>query len=199
MRRIHAVAALLGVLLLGGCRVTDTNAAGDRSADTGKTAALPNVVGTRLSDAFDRLKAAGFKHLRPTDGTGQGRVPVNFDNWVVRSQAPAAGGNIDKGATVTLAVRKPSDGDGGPSVTAGVVPNVVCKDLQSARDTLKGAGYSNLGSADGADQGRKQIVNRNWVVIAQSVAPGGRPDTDARIVLTAVKFGEPTGRSGCRS
>jgi hypothetical protein len=44
-----------------------------------------------------------------------------------------------------------------------------------------------------------QVVDRNWVVIRQSVAAGARPDKKARITLTAVKFGEPTGDSGCKS
>jgi hypothetical protein len=45
---------------------------------------------------------------------------------------------------------------------------VVCKDLQTAQDTMQAAGFYNLGSADGTGQGRAQVADRNWVVIAQS-------------------------------
>ena len=53
--------------------------------------------------------------------------------------------------------------------------------------------------ADGTGKGRLQILDRDWVVIAQSPAPGTKPDLLTRVVLTAVKYGEPTGRSGCAS
>ena len=100
---------------------------------------------------------------------------------------------------ITLTVVKPSDSSAGGTVEAGAVPNVVCKDLQAAQDTLQSAGFYNLGSRDGTGQGRSQLVDRNWVVIAQSVAAGSTPGPTARIVLTAVKYGEPTGTSGCPS
>jgi len=36
-------------------------------------------------------------------------------------------------------------------------------------------------------------------VVSQSVNAGSRPPTDTVIVLTVVKYGEPTGVSGCPS
>lgn len=53
-----------------------------------------------------------------------------------------------------------------------------------------------LGSEDGSGQGRSQLVDRNWVVIKQSVPASGSRGPATRIVLTSVKFGEPTGTSG---
>ena len=52
---------------------------------------------------------------------------------------------------------------------------------------------------DGGGQGRMQILDRDWVVIAQSVPAGSKPRLSQRIVLTSVKYGEPTGSSGCKS
>jgi hypothetical protein len=81
----------------------------------------------------------------------------------------------------------------------GVVPDVLCQDLRTAEDRLHHAGYLNLASRDGTGQGRKQLVYPNWLVIGQSVAPGGGHPLTTRIVLSVVKAGEPTGDSGCRS
>jgi beta-lactam-binding protein with PASTA domain len=160
---------------------------------------VPDVVGARLADALRRLDAAGLDEIEPIDATGQDRVVLNPENWVVRAQQPAAGTRTGTGTTVTLRVAKPSDGAPSPRVVAGVVPDVVCLDLQTAQDTLQQAGFSDIGSADGTGAGRQQLVDRNWVVVRQSAAAGSRPGRSTRIVLTAVKYGEPTGASGCRS
>jgi hypothetical protein len=84
-------------------------------------------------------------------------------------------------------------------VTRGVVPNVTCMNLQDAQNSLQSAGFFNLASVDGLGQGRMQILDRDWVVTKQSVAAGTRPAALTRIVLTAVKYGESTGSSGCQS
>ena len=160
---------------------------------------MPNLKGKRLTNAQAALDAAGVQTVNAVDGTGQGRVVIDPDNWVVTSQNPAAGVAVSGSTVATLKVIKPSDGQGAQGVKAGVVPNVVCKDLQSAQDTLQAAGFYNLGSEDGTGEGRMQILDRDWVVIGQSAKAGSKPSGGTRIVLRAVKFGEPTGRSGCRS
>jgi PASTA domain len=210
--------SIVALVLLTACSGTDT-ASGARSdaassssiapqpaetsqpAATGAAAtiAVPKVVGQRLDDATGVLTAAGLTKTSPTDGTGQGRVVLNPTNWVVQSQKPAAGARVTAGQMITLVVVKPSDASAGGAVEAGAVPNVVCKDLQTAQDTLQEAGFYNLGSQDGSGQGRSQLIDRNWVVTKQSVPAGSRPDPATRVVLTAVKFGEPTGSSGCPS
>ncbi len=162
-------------------------------------AAVPDLVGQRLQNAQDILTAAGFKKIKSEDATGDGRLVINSKNWLVQSQSPAAGTKVAKGTTVTLKVRKPSDGQGTGPVEEGTVPAVICKDLQSAQDTLQAAGFRDLGSEDGTGKGRLQVVDRNWLVIAQSAAAGSRPPVSTRIVLTVVKYGEPTGSSGCKS
>src|SRR5262249_61077940 len=125
--------------------------------------------------------------------TGQDRTVLNPENWVVRSQEPAPGTRTSTGTEITLRVAKPSDASAGPTAASGVIPNVVCRDLQTAQDTLQAAGFDHLASEDGTGQGRAQIIDRNWVVIRQSAPPGSRPDPGTRIVLTTVKYGEPTG------
>jgi PASTA domain len=177
------------------------------SAPTGKApaatgVAVPKVVGRRLDAATAVLTAATFNTVTAVDGTGQDRVVVNPNNWVVTAQKPAAGTRVSRSQAITLTVVKPSDSSAGGTVNTGTVPNVVCKDLQASQDTLQAAGFYNLGSADGTGRGRAQLIDRNWVVIAQSAQSaraGSAPSPTTRIVLTAVKYGEPTGSSGCPS
>ncbi|NKE59804.1 PASTA domain-containing protein [Lentzea sp. PSKA42] len=101
---------------------------------------------------------------------------------------------------MVLKVRKPTDSSTSQAPPAkGAVPNVVCLDLQKAQDTLQAAGFYLLGSEDATGQRRQQLVDRNWVVVSQSEPPGSTPDPKTKITLGAVKFGEPTGGSGCQS
>ena len=160
---------------------------------------MPKVVGQRLDAATTALTAVGLTKTTPTDGTGQGRAVLNSNNWVVRSQKPAAGTRVATQQVITLVVVKPSDSSAGGAVESGVIPNVVCKDLQTAQDTLQAAGFYNLGSEDGSGEGRSQLIDRNWVVVKQSVPAGSSRGAGTRVVLTSVKFGEPTGSSGCPS
>lgn len=160
----------------------------------------PDVVGRRLADAQAALADAGFAKVHAVDASGLARMVLNPQNWVVKAQSPAAGDHAPLTGMITLKVVKPSDhaeGAGGP-VARGVVPDVVCMDLQAAEARLREAGFTNVRSTDGSGQARIQIIYRNWVVTAESPAAGHRRSTGTRVVLTTVKYGEPTGSSGCR-
>ncbi|MET8760559.1 PASTA domain-containing protein [Lentzea sp. NPDC004782] len=153
----------------------------------------------RLSEARNLLSARGYR-VTEEDATGQKRPILEPSNWVVVSQSPGADAEAASGSQVVLKVRKPTD----PSTSQeppvkGTVPNVVCLDLQKAQDTLQAAGFYLLGSEDATGKHRQQLVDRNWVVVTQSASPGSRPDPKTKITLGAVKFGEPTGASGCAS
>jgi hypothetical protein len=174
---------------------------GKPAAGTGKSAtgtAVPNVVGQRLSAAERTLASAGYRSVKPVDDTGRNRIVIDPQNWTVDAQAPAAGTAAATGTTITLRVRRPTDA-ATPSTTRGVVPKVTCMNLQDAQNTLQSAGFFNLASVDGLGQGRQQILDRDWLVTKQSAVAGSRPKLLTRIVLTAVKYGESTGASGCRS
>jgi beta-lactam-binding protein with PASTA domain len=197
-RRTLLLAGLLSLPVLTACQPTEPGASG--SAPSGAVRPVPAVVGQRLSDAVPTLVKAGFKKVVPSDGSAEHRVVLNPENWVVRSQTPAGGTMADIGTKISLTVLKPSDAAGGSGgTTTGVMPDVVCKDLQAARDTLKAAGFPLIASTDGTGKGRTQIIDHNWVVIAQSAGAGAHADQGDRVVLTVVKFGEPTGASGCKS
>ena len=213
MRSIRATAATLFCCLslpvLAACTTEEplaplppasppsTSATAPGSSTAGTT--MPDVVGKRLPEAKEQLSALGYLTIEETDGTGEGRPVVDPANWVVTAQSPPAGTSADPAALVTLEVRKPTDESETPAGQDGVVPDVVCLDLQAAQDAMQAAGFFNLRSEDASGQGRQQVIDRNWVVVGQSVAAGSQSEPLAVITLAAVKFGEPTGSSGCDS
>ncbi|HMS12005.1 MAG TPA: PASTA domain-containing protein [Microthrixaceae bacterium] len=71
-----------------------------------------------------------------------------------------------------------------------VMPDVVCMNLQAAQDRIQEAGVFFSRSNDATGQGRMQIMDSNWVVVAQKPSPGS-PVTEAEAVLDVVKIGEP--------
>jgi beta-lactam-binding protein with PASTA domain len=202
VRRCLPLLIALALPVLAACQPTGTGTPGASASPTeaGAVRHVPSVAGKRLPDAVTTLIDAGFKKVEPVDASAEHRLIVNPENWVVKSQTPAGGSRADIGTRITLSVAKPSDQAGGSGgTTTGTVPNVVCKDLGTAQDALRAAGFPVITSTDGTGKGRTQIVDSNWVVVAQSAAAGSHPDQGGRIVLTVVKFGEPTGTSGCKS
>ncbi|MBY6368189.1 PASTA domain-containing protein [Rhodococcoides corynebacterioides] len=70
------------------------------------------------------------------------------------------------------------------------MPAVVCLNLQDAQDTIQAAGVFYSRSRDATGQGRNQVLDRNWSVVAQSPEPGSLVD-EGEAVLSVVKLGEP--------
>ena len=74
-----------------------------------------------------------------------------------------------------------------------VVPNEVGKVLQDAQDDLQRVSRDPVffsHSQDATGQGRHQILDRDWKVCSQNVAPGTRVPFDAHIVFDVVKLDE---------
>ena len=71
------------------------------------------------------------------------------------------------------------------------MPNVVCVNLQVAQDTIQNAGVFFSRSHDATGQGRNQIIDSNWIVVAQSPATGAAV-SEGEAVLEVVKTGEPS-------
>lgn len=160
--------------------------------------ALPDVIGKRLPDADKMLKDAGFTNLKLADATGQGRIVIDKNNWIVAETDPA-GYAESKTKAITLKVRKPTDGKGSQTVENGVVPDVTCKDLQDAQDAIKKAGFRVVVAEDASGKKRSTFFGRDWIVISQSEAAGNKPTAFTKITLRVIRFGEPTGDSGCES
>lgn len=71
------------------------------------------------------------------------------------------------------------------------MPAVTCMNLQAAQDLIQAAGVFYSRSEDATGAGRKQVQDRNWIVVAQTPAPGeliGEGDA----LLSVVKIDEPT-------
>jgi hypothetical protein len=170
----------------------------DADTPTG-SARMPFLRDYRLRDAEAALTALGVGKIDTKDAAGRHRTIINPDNWVVESHTPEGGNAIDGGTTVILRVRKPSDAYAAPTITRGVVPNVVCQDLNAAQKALAEAALDRPKTVDGLGKKRHQILDSNWLVTAQSPAPGTVAARGTPIRVTVVKFGEPTGSSGCPS
>jgi hypothetical protein len=67
---------------------------------------VPDVVGMTHQYAQDEMQAAGLYNLDERDATGQDRVLLWDRNWVVVSQDPAPGTQVDENATITLSSKK---------------------------------------------------------------------------------------------
>jgi hypothetical protein len=161
--------------------------------------AMPDVVGRRLSDAEAALSAAGLMSVHAVDGSGHGRHILKEDNWIVDRQNPQPGDAIVDRVAVTLGVIKPTDGQQTAEPEPGVIPAVVCHDLQDAQEALRGSGFYVVIAKDGLGRHRYPLLDRDWIVVGQSAPARSRPKKSAVIELTVVKFGEPTGSSGCKS
>ncbi|MFI2228538.1 hypothetical protein [Nocardia testacea] len=100
--------------------------------------------------------------------------------------------------TVTLTAPAPAPRSAGtetaPSVAdtaTATMPAVVCMNLQAAQDLIQTTGVFYSRSEDATGRGRSQVVDRNWVVVAQRPEPG-TPIGEGDAVLSVVKVGEPT-------
>jgi hypothetical protein len=162
-------------------------------------AVIPVVVGERLSEAKAQLTVAGLTNIKSVDSTGQNRIILDDNNWIVEVQSPNADTTVDTHTQIILKARKPTDEHSPQATPFGTVPDVVCANLQDAQDALRSSGFLILTTSDGTGQGRIAVFDRNWVVTKQSVSPGSRPGLLTHIVLTAVKYGEPTDNPNCES
>jgi hypothetical protein len=160
--------------------------------------ALPDVIGKRLPDADKILKDAGFTNLKLADASGHDRIVVDKNNWIVAETDPA-GFAESTSTAITLKVRKPTDGKGSQTVENGVMPDVMCKDLQDAQDAIKKAGFRVVVAEDASGRKRSTFFGRDWIVISQSEAAGSKPTAFTKITLRVVRYAEPTGDSGCES
>jgi hypothetical protein len=111
-----------------------------------------------------------------------------------RTRRPGAGSRrslaltalVVLGLGVALGACEPKQ-DGG---SAAVMLDVRCLDLQSAQDRAQEAGIPRSSSRDATGRDRKQVWDRNWVVVEQTPAAGA-PVGDAEVVFSVVKDDEP--------
>jgi hypothetical protein len=83
-------------------------------------------------------------------------------------------------------------GDDTDATTApALMPDVICLDLQEAQDLIQESGVFFSRSVDATGEGRKQIMDRNWVVVGQTPAAGA-PIGEGEAELAVVKDDEPS-------
>jgi hypothetical protein len=87
---------------------------------------------------------------------------------------------------------RPDEAPGfGTPARDGVVPDMNCMDLRLAESKAAAAGYNNLSSQDATGRGRRQYVGRNWVVVAQTPAPGTKAKSATRLTFKVLYYGDP--------
>ena len=77
------------------------------------------------------------------------------------------------------------------AASSATMPNVVCMNLQAAQNAIQSAGVFFSRSRDATGQGRRQLIDSNWIVVEQSPS-AGEPVTEGEAALSAVKIGEPS-------
>ena len=70
------------------------------------------------------------------------------------------------------------------------MPAVVCMNLQTAQDRIQAAGVFLSRSKDASGAGRRQILDRDWIVVSQTPQPGVLIGEN-EAVLSVVKTFEP--------
>jgi hypothetical protein len=79
---------------------------------------------------------------------------------------------------------------GGDSPEDKRMPDVVCMNLQDAQDEIQDHGVFFSKSVDATGDDRRQIIDSNWIVVAQTPAAGDKiGEGDA--LLSVVKTDEP--------
>ena len=96
----------------------------------------------------------------------------------------------------TAQVARPSTPEGDetettPSGSGDIMPDVMCMNLQDAQDAIQRAGVFFSRSHDATGQGRHQLLDSNWQVVAQT-PEAGTPIGEFEPVLDVVKYGEPS-------
>jgi len=81
---------------------------------------------------------------------------------------------------------------GGDDPEDKLMPDVLCMGLQDAQDEIQDRGVFFSKSVDATGEGRRQLWDRNWIVVDQDPAPG-TPIGENEAVLSVVKKDEDSG------
>ena len=103
--------------------------------------------------------------------------------------APAATKAPTTKPTPTKPTVAPADAKPANPETAKV-PNFVGMVLQTAQDTAQAEGFFFLASHDSLGASRMQVLDRNWKVCSQNVAPGKTVSVDTKLDFGTVKLDE---------
>ena len=82
------------------------------------------------------------------------------------------------------------------SIPSPQMPNVVCLDLQAAQDLIQDQGVFLSKSVDASGQGRRQIIDSHWVVVAQNIQVGA-PIDEGEVILSVLREDELDQSTAC--
>ena len=126
----------------------------DQQYLNGAQYAVPDVTGKTVEDAKKTLLAAGFQAK-----TGGQEASDSIPQGMVSKTDPAAGAQANGGSTITLTK---SSGPQAAPQPSGSVPSVTGMSVQDARNTLAGAGFTqvNVAQAPGATGNACQVLGQ---------------------------------------
>lgn len=108
---------------------------------------------------------------------------------IASSEPPTTPGPTEPPTTPAPTVPPPTAPAPAVAPSVAVMPNVVCMNLQEAQDLIQTTGVFFSRSHDATGQGRSQVMDSNWVVVSQNLAPG-TPFAEGDADLGVVKYGE---------
>ena len=133
--------------------------------------------------------SAGDEAATPTTVTATEKVTrVTETETVTATESPTEAPT--ESPEETQVTREKKSVSSGGSGSAARMPNVVCMNLQAAQDKIQEAGVFYSRSKDASGQGRMQVLDRNWIVVAQTPDPC-TPISEGDAVLSVVKNDEP--------
>ncbi|NKX55984.1 PASTA domain-containing protein [Arthrobacter mobilis] len=195
----------LTMLLLTGCAQAgpDPSAAAETAAETAIEATgeadlvdLPDLTGTTVSEATDKLEEAGFTVAGYTNQFGD-QVQAGSD-WDVYDVAYPSGASAARGSAVTLDVFDPAADEADKAVAGPIiVPDVVGMTVEEAEAAIADAGMTVDRYFDDETFSRKEMIKGeldtvepadNWVVTEVYPLAGVQlPDSSDRKAILLVK------------
>lgn len=154
---------------------------------------LGELDGVVLTVAPDDLRGDTIR-IEDLDGDGEADIIEITEDDEFDAGAPTT---LPPATTVDpAAVDEPAAaGDDGLNPLGGDdpedkrMPDVVCMGLQDAQDEIQDRGVFFSKSVDATGEGRRQLWDRNWIVVAQDPAPG-ESIGENEAVLSVVKTDE---------
>jgi hypothetical protein len=157
------------------CSSADDSRDADPTVETASASSVPTSRTSATEEEQDVAPAATTARIVATE-------PASTTSPATDATDSAPLDTVDSNGANPLGGNDPED---------ALMPDVVCLNLQTAQDVIQDHGvfFSRSQDATGAD--RMQIVDRNWVVVVQSPAPG-TPMGEGEAVLFVVKNDEPS-------
>lgn len=164
------VASFASAMLITGCGAGDDSLATSESPVT-----LGELDGLVITVAAEDLVGERIR-LQDVDGDGEFEI-VPPESIVEVITEPTDGASASTVTRIDARGDTAGDGEGrnplgGDDPEDRRMPDVVCLGLQDAQNEIQDRGVFFSRSEDATGDGRRQIWDRNWIVVAQDPEPG---------------------------